>query len=197
MSMFGDRAVELLKELQRCENRDLPPYNDDEVRQILEEVRALYDQNCVEAAEAGQKEEGQLLLAGIYARHAAIERNKRCLLAYIYNRMQRLRLVRWNQGSIIPAELREALNDGEIDWFGKYSRSLATYMQSVGDTGVDLTQHLKPPKNLFIEVRCVQDYGEMETEDGHSVQLAKNSQHYLRRTDCEQLIHQGVLEQIS
>ena len=28
----------------------------------------------------------------------------------------------------------------QVDWFGKYSRSLATYMQSIGDSGIDLTQ---------------------------------------------------------
>ena len=41
-----------------------------------------------------------------------------------------------------------------------------------------------------------QDYGEMETDDGSVIVLKKNTQHYLPRQHCEQLIRQGILEHI-
>ena len=38
-------------------------------------------------------------------------------------------------------------------WFNKYNKNLATYMMSVGEGhGLDLTQDIKPPKNLYVEV---------------------------------------------
>lgn len=43
-----------------------------------------------------------------------------------------------------------------------------------GDHGLDITQDVKPPKSLYIEVRCLKDYGEFEVEDGTSVLLKKN-----------------------
>ena len=52
------------------------------------------------------------------------------------------------------------------------------------------------PKSLYIEVRCLVDYGEFETEDGGVVLLKKNSQHLLHRADCEHLVRQGILEHI-
>ncbi len=41
----------------------------------------------------------------------------------------------------------------QVQWFNKYNKSLAKYMRSVGDHGgLDLTQDIKPPKSLYIEV---------------------------------------------
>ena len=42
----------------------------------------------------------------------------------------------------------------QIEWFGRYSKNLATYSRSLGDgIGLDLTQDIKPPKNIYVEVR--------------------------------------------
>eukprot|EP00118_Oscarella_pearsei_P006446 m.29054 g.29054 ORF g.29054 m.29054 type:complete len:68 (+) comp31128_c0_seq2:121-324(+) len=43
--MFGERALELLRELQRSYDGILPAYNEDGVRQVLEEMRVLFEQN--------------------------------------------------------------------------------------------------------------------------------------------------------
>ncbi|XP_073648740.1 DNA replication complex GINS protein PSF1 isoform X2 [Tursiops truncatus] len=84
-----------------------------------------------------------------------------------------------------------------MEWFNRYKKSLATYMRSLGGhEGLDITQDMKPPKNLYIEVRCLKDYGEFEVDDGTSVLLKKNSQHFLPRWKCEQLIRQGILEHV-
>ena len=41
----------------------------------------------------------------------------------------------------------------QMDWFNRYKKSLATYMRSLGgDEGLDITQDMKPPKTLYIEV---------------------------------------------
>lgn len=41
----------------------------------------------------------------------------------------------------------------QVEWFNRYKKSLATYMRSVGgEEGLDLTQDIKPPKSLYIEV---------------------------------------------
>lgn len=56
-------------------------------------------------------------------------------------------------------------------------------------------QDQQPPKDLFVEVRVLRDCGEIMTENG-LVNLEANSTHFLRRVDVEQLIRQGLLEQI-
>lgn len=126
----------------------------------------------------------------------AVKRNLRCLLAYHYNRLRCLRTIRWEFGCILPTEIKVNMNVAESLWFSNYSTSLAKYMRSIGENGLDLALDLKPPKSTFIDVRCVVDYGKYELSDGSILLLKKNSQHYLPRTECEHLIRQGVFEHI-
>ena len=192
--MFGVKALELIKELKRSREGSLPPFNEDAIRQVLEEMNSLFEQNKLEVRATTDGEQG--LFAGIQLRHACLERNQRCLLAYVYNRMMRIKEHRWMGSSVLPPDFKQNLCEQELHWFNSYNRSLANYMRSLGETSLDLTQYTQPPKNLYIEVRSLEDYGEFETEDGVIVQLKKNTQHYLLRSQCEHLIKQGILEHI-
>ena len=157
-------------------------------------MRVLFEQNYLEAKAAADGEEA--LLSSIHLRHTCLERNQRCLLAYLYNRLTRIREMRWEIGSILPEDFRLSLCEEEIHWFQKYNQSLGAYMRSVGDGTLHLTLYTTPPKSLYIEVRCLMDYGELVTDDGTVVQLRKGSQHHLLRSQCEHLVRQGVLEHI-
>lgn len=127
-----------------------------------------------------------------------MQRNKRCLLTYLNQRLQRIKSLRWEFGPIIPDDIKTNLCEPEVIFFNKYSKSLASYMRSIGDgQGIDLTGDLRPPKSLYIEVRCVEDFGKFELEDGEVIYLKKNSQHYLPRSQVETLIRQGILQHIS
>lgn len=189
--MFGEKAFDLVKELTRTRRDTVPPFNEDCVRQVLDEMKALFEANQKDVAATVEGEGGRI--SAVQLRHASLERNKRCLLAYVYNRMERIREIRWDLGSVLPDEVRNNLNEQEIAWFGQYNRNLANYLRSVG---IDLMQVSLPPKTLCIEVRCLVDYGEFVTEDGGVVLLKKNSVHLLQRSDCEHLVRQGILEHI-
>ena len=163
-----------------------------QVRSVLEEIRVLY--------EANEKEifSDQPSKSAIVLRHGALERDKRCLLAYLYHRANKIRSMRWDFGAVLPPDIRSNLCAPEQAFFNQYNKDLAAYMRSVGGgLGVDLMTDHHPPKGLYIEVRCLVDYGELETEDGSVVMLNKNTQHFLPRAQCEQLIRQGVLEHVN
>lgn len=92
-------------------------------------------------------------MPSIVFRHAAMQRNKQCVLAYLYNRMQKIRDIRWEMGSILPPEVSSNFLTAESQWFLAYNKSLASYMRSIGeDNGLNLTINTTPPKSLFIEV---------------------------------------------
>ena len=71
--------------------------------------------------------------------------------------MTRIRDLRWDFSSVLPREIQLCLHEQEVlyhwfksrfnsalctqlQWFNKYSRNLASYMRSIGGTGLDLTQ---------------------------------------------------------
>jgi GINS complex subunit 1 len=102
--------------------------------------------------------------------------------------------MRWQFGSVLPEEIKLNLCEPELEFFGKYNKILANYMRSLR---TDLTTDMAPPKTLYVEVRVLQDHGEVETTDGELVLLKEGSQHHLPRDLCEQLIMQGVLEHVT
>lgn len=100
-----------------------------------------------------QNEGYTALLPSVHFRHTALLRNKRCVLAYLYHRVKRLRQLRWELGSILPTEITANLLNAEMQWFQNYNKSLATYMRSIGDDhGLNLTVNMSPPKTLYVEV---------------------------------------------
>ncbi|XP_017491651.1 PREDICTED: DNA replication complex GINS protein PSF1-like isoform X2 [Rhagoletis zephyria] len=159
--MFADKAFELIKELERS-SQTIPPFDDDGVRQVLEEIKAIFEENCAQAANYSTSGD-RTLWPLLNFRHAALQRNKRCLLTYLYQRLLRIKALRWEFGPIIPADIKASLCEPEVNFFNTYSKSLASYMRSIGDgQGIDLTGDLRPPKSLYIEVRCVEDYDNIQ-----------------------------------
>ncbi|XP_046823992.1 DNA replication complex GINS protein PSF1-like [Vespa crabro] len=193
--MFGKEAFQLITELDLSD--DIKPFNESVVRQVLEEIHYLYEANLLDS-NAIKNDGNTALLPSVQFRHIALTRNKRCILAYLYNRMRRLRQMRWELGSILPPEINSNLLNAEIQWFHSYNKSLATYMRSIGDScGLNLTVNMLPPKSLYIEVKCLTDFGKLEIENGQVVTLKKNTYHLLPRVICEPLIRQGILEHLA
>lgn len=188
--MLGEKALELVHDTMRAQEM-LGPFNEDKVRSVMEEIRVLHEANLKDSETSPVDSKAAIML-----RFAALERDKRCLLAYFYHRAKKIRSMRWEFGAVLPTDIKANLCGPEQAYFNKYNKDLAAYMRSVGG-GVDLMADHHPPKGLYIEVRCLQDYGELETEDGSVVILNKNTQHFLPRSQCEQLIRQGVLEHVS
>lgn len=191
-TMIGEKGMELIKETARNRDGNMGPFNEDKVRLVLEEMGSLFESNQREL------ENSHAFSPAVHMRHAAIERNKRCLLAYIAHRADRVQDMRWNFGAVLPPAVKAELCEPEVTFFNRYGRDLANYMRSVGDgAGLDLMSDLHPPKSLYVEVRCVQDYGELETDSGDVIVLKKNTQHFLPRSLCEPLIRQGVLKHVT
>ncbi|KAF7994622.1 hypothetical protein HCN44_004094 [Aphidius gifuensis] len=192
--MFGKEALKLINELELSD--DIKPFNEAVVRQVFDEMKILYDAN-LEDVNATVNETGVSRYMSVQFRHTALNRNKRCLLTYVYNRMQRLRQMRWEFGSILPPEVSSNMMPLESQWFQAYSKSLATYMRSIGDQGgLNLTNDMVPPKVMRIEVKCLIDYGKFELENGQVVMLRKDTHHLLPRAAAEPLVRQGILQHI-
>lgn len=166
----------------------------EDLRGILEEINVAFQENHQDALRF-QETRDKTLFPMIGYRHALLQRNVRCTLAYLYNRLLKLKEIRWHLGSSLTSDIKEALTEPEVQWFNNYSKLLSNYMMSFPD-GVNITTDMKPPKSLFIEVKCLVDHGKLELESGEVIAIQKDSIHYLPRSECEQLIRQGILQHI-
>ncbi|XP_073101136.1 uncharacterized protein [Elaeis guineensis] len=128
---------------------------------------------------------------GAVIHHLSLIRNKRCLMAYMYNRAETIQSLRWKVGPVLPQEIQEKLNYSEEECFKNHSAAIQSYMSELD---LDLTVDMVPPKDPYIRVRVLDDIGEVCLGD-HSISLTKHSLHFLRRTDAEPFISQGMMEE--
>ncbi|CAD6259026.1 unnamed protein product [Miscanthus lutarioriparius] len=108
-----------------------------------------------------------------------------------YNRAEVIQSFRWKVGPVLPHDIQEKLHFLEKEYFKNHSAAMKSY---ISEMDIDLTVDMVPPKDPYIQVRVLEDIGEVSLGD-HSVSLTKNSLHFLRRTDVEQFISQGLMEE--
>jgi GINS complex subunit 1 len=205
---YGDLATQLVTESKRSTATDtLLKYNDPLVRTIVREQRQL--EQLLQAALAAEEpqDDSQLTLADeapaltvpLLVYQTAINRNKRCLLAYHAHRLARLRALFWAVGGALPhilsaEDTRAKLSPHEVDFLRAYGASILDFRTDYAEldlmAGVD-----KPPKDLHVLVRVVRDCGTIQTELG-AIDFRKGQRFMVRRADVEHLMVQGYLEEV-
>lgn len=127
--------------------------------------------------------------------HTSLERNKRICLAYLNERLERIKRMAWELG-YVPERAKSNLVGAEQDFFSDYTNLVRNYSKNFDGSviHIDLSEDLThPPTDLFVEVRVLKDLGQVFTEDG-LVTLKMGTQHTMRRVDAEPYIRQGKLE---
>lgn len=188
--MYGDLANKLILDAKRSQNLPgLPIYQADLVAEVIQEIDAL-NQDEMYLAQLNSLSKVDQCKA--FITHLCMRRNKRCLLGYERARVSKIDEEVWggNSGS---SRLMENLLHAEQDYFRGYQELVMNYKSVYPD--LDLSGDLAPPTSIFIDVRVLQDGGEVQTEYG-LFNLIKDSQFYVRRNDVERLIQQGYLEEI-
>jgi GINS complex subunit 1 len=197
MSTFGDSGYKLAKEAKRTMDI-LSPYNEDLVRSICREIRFLCSLiDKIKADHRSDLQPGSSTVTTLFVHHLTAKRDKRILMAYHRQRVNRIKQITWDQGNTLSGENRVALSGPEIDFAKEYTELIASYKQNFMeiDLGGNGGIGLEPPEDLFIEVRVLKDAGEVQTEYG-VLNLKRGSQFYVRRTDVESLIRSGYLKHV-
>ena len=131
-----------------------------------------------------------------------MQRNIRCVLAYLSTRLTRVERLAWESGKHIPDHVMEKMSENELRYYKQYMENLEEYNKQIStlfgseNNNIDLTVDFHPPKDLFIEVRVIKDYGTVTLPESGQVKLQLNSTHLLRRNEVEELIKRGILSEV-
>lgn len=193
---YGELATQLIIESRRSMQTDtLLKYNDSMVRSIIREQRDLEKAIATLDLRDGRPPPPPLLII-----QTAINRNKRCLLAYHSHRVDRLRDMYWAVGGALPhilsnQDIRSKLSPHEVDYLRQYNSSVMEFRSEFSHE-LDITASItNPPKDLHVLVRVIRDCGVIQTELG-SIDFQKGQRFMVRRADIEHLIVQGYLEEV-
>ncbi|XP_047963517.1 DNA replication complex GINS protein PSF1 [Salvia hispanica] len=223
--MYGRKASELVKEFASVEHGQIFTFNNDLFAQVLEECDGhllhlqplmrkiqehedkLKDKNRSQEEigtsedEMSKSQAEKTLIQnalksdqfGALVHHLSLVRNKRCLMAYVYKRAEVIRSLGWMVDSVLPEEIQEKLSTSEREYFKNHAATLQSYM---AELDLHLTVDMIPPKDPYIKVRVLDDIGEIALSD-QVANLARHAIMFLRRTDAEQYITQGQMEELT
>ncbi|PCH41972.1 hypothetical protein WOLCODRAFT_72510 [Wolfiporia cocos MD-104 SS10] len=151
---FGDLATQLLMDSRRSTATEtLLKYNDVLVRAVVREQRHLEAllQAALPPPDADQ-DTPDAILPTVLLYQTAINRNKRCLLAYHAHRIERLKDLYWQVGGALPLllsmpaatssnsasdganDVRAKLSPHEVDFLRSYNASLLAFRSSLSPT---------------------------------------------------------------
>lgn len=184
--MYAEKSKKLVRELKT--SKWLPPYNVSLISEISQEINSLCEKIITELNE--EREES------IRVKSNMIFRDKRCVLAYLNFRLNKLEALRLESGPSIPPHFSNQLNKDEMDYFKQYSALVQDYNRKVSKY-IDITGDLQPPKDLYIEVRVNEDIGDIVLPETGQVSLERNTVHLLRRSEAAPLVRQGVLQHMN
>jgi GINS complex subunit 1 len=193
---YGELATQLIIESRRSTQTDtLLKYNDSMVRSIIREQRDLE-----KAITALDLRDGYPPPPALLITQTAINRNKRCLLAYHSHRVDRLRDMYWAVGGALPhilsnQDIRSKLSPHEVDYLRQYNSSVMEFRSEFSHELDIMASITNPPKDLHVLVRVIRDCGVIQTELG-SIDFQKGQRFMVRRADIEHLIVQGYLEEV-
>jgi len=203
MVLHAKKSAQLLRDLQRA--RWLPPFNEKVIKEVAEEINndfrefmsltRMLDSDLAEDLEVPQDTAGGLML---YT--DLMERNKRNILIYLNERLEKIEELRWEIGHMIPEDKLGMLSEAEKVYLYRYNDILDNYMRHYVPeckAGLDLTADVEAPEEMNVQVRVLDDsVGEILTPDSGVVRLQKGCQLFLKRTDVEHLIRAGKVEHV-
>mmetsp|Transcript_8659 Transcript_8659/g.26057 ORF Transcript_8659/g.26057 Transcript_8659/m.26057 type:complete len:205 (-) Transcript_8659:2-616(-) len=188
----------LLEALERSANNPetpIGPYQEAAMRELKDECNALYGtvQELMEDAGPDLADLDDASKARLVVYHEQIKRQKHVALVYLRERLAAMTKVRQEAGFVLPDAMRSNLSPAEAEFYADYDKLFTAYGR---ESRLDLGACRRPPKDLYVEIRCNVDCGEIVTQHSGVVKLDKGTSHYLRRDDVERLIAQGMVSHV-
>ncbi|XP_071717211.1 uncharacterized protein [Rutidosis leptorrhynchoides] len=194
--MYGRKAAQLLKELVSGEPGQLTGFNNDLFGQVIDECEG-HNHDLTTMLSKAQVEGSSNPTTkkadhnGALIHHLSLVRNKRCLMAYVYNRAEIIQNLGWTIN--LPEDIAEKLSSSEKEYHKQHMKNLQTYSTALD---IELGLDMVPPKDPYIKVRVLEDIGDVVLSD-QVANFAKHAILFLKRTDAEQFIFEGKMEELA
>jgi GINS complex subunit 1 len=197
INIQGDEAVQLVKDIRRATLDTFPMYQEELVQHLLRNTHKI-SQAAQQIIQSNDISDGSPHIPTLMIFRLTIMRWRRCLLAYHYHRLYLLLQYCKSPTNMEQYHLNNIglhknpnLTHTEKEFLQRYTDIRAEYQEHFSD--LRLFQSIRiPPRDIFVQVRVLHDCGTVQTEHG-AITLKPHTMHYLRLSDIEHLIIQGLV----
>ena len=135
------------------------------------------------------------LLPVLVLHAGGISWNKRCGLAYLHERLHRVKAAWWETTGVLTSpkalELRECMAPHELRFFDAYNALIGEYMDS---SGVEVSQGVAPPRSVWVEVLVLRTVEPILGTDGNPIQLIAGMKKRMKSVDADHLLRQHLVQ---
>ena len=190
------RLLEQIERSSRNAEEPLGEFGDEAMSQLKAECAKLYSEvlRLMDGGDARVADLPDATKASLVVHHQRVLRNKECALFYLRERLEVLTRLRCEAGANLPRNVRRHCSPQESQFNAAYDQLYQDFCRA---SRLDPRDSLKPPRDLYVEVRCNVDCGDVQTKHSGTVRMDKGTSHFLRRADVEQLIAQGLVTHVT
>lgn len=110
---------------------------------------------------------------------------------YRNNRIDKIENLVWKSTNFIPEQVGRNLDEKDKKYYESYNSLIKTYSKLLSFSDMDLTKDYNPPKDLYIEVRALDNIPNIKTQEG-VINVEKNHTYSFRRADIEHYLRLGM-----
>ncbi len=90
---------------------------------------------------------------------------------------------------MIPNHIVNNMDDKDRKFYDDYNKILSAYSKKQSFVDLDLTKDYTPPKDLYVEVRALEDFTLKEKR--YATKIEKHQSYLLKRSEIEIYIRRG------
>ena len=146
------RLLEQIERSSRNAEEPLGEFSDEAMSQLKAECAKLYSEvlRLMDGGDARVADLPDATKASLVVHHQRVLRNKECALFYLRERLEVLTRLRCEAGSNLPRNVRRHCSPQESQFNAAYDQLYQDFCRA---SRLDPRDSLKPPRDLYVEVR--------------------------------------------
>lgn len=105
--------------------------------------------------------------------------------------MNKIENLVWNLTGNLPEQINKNLDSKDKKFYKQYNDLINKYSKMLSFSDMDITKDYLPPKDLYVEVRALENLNKIKTQEG-DVKIVKNHTYSFRRSDVEHYLRAGL-----
>lgn len=105
--------------------------------------------------------------------------------------MNKIENLIWKSTGFIPEQVGNIMNEKDKQYYESYNNLINHYSKMLSFSDMDLTKDYNPPKELYVEVRALDNINNIKTYEG-VVNVEKNHTYSFRKSDIEHFLRRGM-----
>lgn len=192
MSNICTNSTKLVRE---AKNKQVLSFPNETINEVVDEIKKDYELLMKLIEFQNPNNDNNVITSEQTLLYEKINRNKRGVLLYLNDRMNKLENITWEYTNDIPLNIEEKLIESDKHYQSEYFNNMKTYYKNlVLDVDMDLTKQFTPPSDsIYASVKSEVNINSFVLVPGDKkMVLEKGCSYVFKKSDVEPYVRKGI-----